>query len=234
MQLETLRKTPGLEQMLRVNNSPPVGFSQETLSHDPPDRLKSHQSLINDDTPGVIVIGENDEILFVGGNGRDLEKLLEKKNETSFETLKEKEDCFRLFQMLKQLRLSVIEKAKAQRWNQTESMPENFFSFREKTILCRGFLLEGSHHGEQMVLVLVDNKISEKKTPSRASFYYAFTPREKNVLNYVRQGLTNKEISAVLGIGVHTVKDHVKRIMKKVNVHTRSGIVGMVCTTSIF
>jgi len=38
--------------------------------------------------------------------------------------------------------------------------------------------------------------------------------------------LPTKEIACVLNIGVHTVKDHVKRMMKKVNVHTRTGIVG--------
>lgn len=39
--------------------------------------------------------------------------------------------------------------------------------------------------------------------------------REKDVLNLVKQGITCKEISAKLGIGIETVKTHRKNIIAK-------------------
>ena len=39
------------------------------------------------------------------------------------------------------------------------------------------------------------------------------------------EGLTNKEIANKLSISEHTVKDHLKRLMKKTRVTTRTAVV---------
>lgn len=51
------------------------------------------------------------------------------------------------------------------------------------------------------------------------------TPREKRVVLLLLEGMTNKEVAACMQIGEYTVKDHIKQIMKKLNVNTRAGIV---------
>jgi RNA polymerase sigma factor (sigma-70 family) len=48
------------------------------------------------------------------------------------------------------------------------------------------------------------------------------TPREREVLELVAQGLTNKEIAQTLVITTNTVKRHLKSIFGKLDVHTRS------------
>jgi len=48
------------------------------------------------------------------------------------------------------------------------------------------------------------------------------TRREREVLELLAQGLTNKEIAAVLFITTNTVKRHLKAIFAKLDVHTRS------------
>jgi DNA-binding NarL/FixJ family response regulator len=48
------------------------------------------------------------------------------------------------------------------------------------------------------------------------------TRREREVLELVAQGLTNKEIAAALFITTNTVKRHLKAIFEKLGVHTRS------------
>jgi DNA-binding NarL/FixJ family response regulator len=48
------------------------------------------------------------------------------------------------------------------------------------------------------------------------------TRREREVLELVAQGLTNKEIAAALFITINTVKRHLKAIFEKLDVHTRS------------
>nr|WP_295775621.1 LuxR family transcriptional regulator [Rhodoferax sp.] len=47
------------------------------------------------------------------------------------------------------------------------------------------------------------------------------TARETEVLSWIRQGKTNGEIAAILGISPHTVKNQVKSVMVKLRVNTR-------------
>ena len=47
------------------------------------------------------------------------------------------------------------------------------------------------------------------------------TEREKNVLFYLAQGLTNEEIAEKLHISVHTVKAHLEAIYDKMSVSNR-------------
>jgi DNA-binding CsgD family transcriptional regulator len=47
------------------------------------------------------------------------------------------------------------------------------------------------------------------------------TPREREVIDLIAEGLSNEEISTRLGIATHTVKSHVRNIMEKLTLHTR-------------
>jgi DNA-binding NarL/FixJ family response regulator len=47
------------------------------------------------------------------------------------------------------------------------------------------------------------------------------TPRERQVVNLIAEGLSNKQIAARLHIATHTVKSHVRNIMEKLTLHTR-------------
>ena len=47
------------------------------------------------------------------------------------------------------------------------------------------------------------------------------TPREREVINLIAEGLSNKEIASKLHIATHTVKSHVRNIMEKLTLHTR-------------
>jgi DNA-binding NarL/FixJ family response regulator len=47
------------------------------------------------------------------------------------------------------------------------------------------------------------------------------TPREREVINLISEGLGNKQIAARLHIATHTVKSHVRNIMEKLTLHTR-------------
>ena len=56
------------------------------------------------------------------------------------------------------------------------------------------------------------------------------TPREKEVMDWVVQGLHNKEIAGKLGISVRTVEVHKARIMTKLGVQGVSGLVRLSLT----
>ncbi len=51
------------------------------------------------------------------------------------------------------------------------------------------------------------------------------TEREQAVVRFLFEGKTNKEVAASLNISEHTVKDHMKQIMKKLNVSNRVGVI---------
>jgi len=50
------------------------------------------------------------------------------------------------------------------------------------------------------------------------------TNREREVLIQIAEGLSNKEISAKLGVGVRTVETHRERIMRKLHIHSVAGL----------
>lgn len=47
------------------------------------------------------------------------------------------------------------------------------------------------------------------------------TAREREVIDLIGEGLSNKEIAARLEIATHTVKSHVRNVMEKLALHTR-------------
>lgn len=47
------------------------------------------------------------------------------------------------------------------------------------------------------------------------------TPREKEILQEVARGLTNREVAATLGVSEHTVKNHLKNILQKLHLDNR-------------
>ena len=50
------------------------------------------------------------------------------------------------------------------------------------------------------------------------------TPREREVLKLIAQGLSNGEIAATLFISQHTVKNHVSNVYRKLGEHDRTRV----------
>lgn len=55
--------------------------------------------------------------------------------------------------------------------------------------------------------------------------YETLTDREKQVLKLVAEGRSNKEVAEILDISVKTAMSHRERIMKKLNLHSRTDLV---------
>ena len=56
---------------------------------------------------------------------------------------------------------------------------------------------------------------------SRRSETFGLSPREIEILDWVRVGKTNSEIASILGISIYTVKNHLHHIFKKLDVYNR-------------
>jgi DNA-binding CsgD family transcriptional regulator len=61
-----------------------------------------------------------------------------------------------------------------------------------------------------------------KEVPSCANKHSRLTPREKEVLNWVAQGKTNRDIAEVLSASPRTVQKHLEHIFRKLGVETRT------------
>jgi len=107
---------------------------------------------------------------------------------------------------------------------QTDSAVE-FVSGRRRYV-CRAFSVnsyEGNSSGPPAVAVLLERASYDS---SRIASQFHLTPREQQTVQFLAQGLTNKEIVSRMGISPHTVKAFLKVAMMKTGSSTPSGIVG--------
>lgn len=77
------------------------------------------------------------------------------------------------------------------------------------------------HAGRPALDPSVASRLMRRSGPSRAA-YHDVTPRERDVLRLVVEGLANKQIAQRLGIGEKTVKTHVSRVLAKLGVSDRT------------
>jgi DNA-binding CsgD family transcriptional regulator len=54
------------------------------------------------------------------------------------------------------------------------------------------------------------------------------TPREREVLEWVAAGKTNRDIAAILGARPRTIEKHLERIYEKLGVETRTAAAGRI------
>ena len=57
--------------------------------------------------------------------------------------------------------------------------------------------------------------------------YADLTPRESEVLNYLMKGFTYKEVALEMDISVSTVNDFIKKVYKKMDVHSKSELLSL-------
>jgi DNA-binding CsgD family transcriptional regulator len=156
--------------------------------------------------PGVIILGRDNEMVFVNLEAKNILSVIRSGKSHLLKT-EDEEFMKRLYKIKVSGKLDLI-------------------AIRGTTYSCRPIQLEGNFLNHDSLMILIepieeDFSISAHFKESSKTF----TAREKAVANLIRKGMTNKEISLDLGIGIHTVKDHVKNIMGKLGTRTRSGIV---------
>lgn len=98
--------------------------------------------------------------------------------------------------------------------------------------LCLAISLDksaGRQIGEGSVAIVLERHREASSAFARAaSQQFHLTERERQVVEFLIRGLTNKEIAARMQISPNTVRAFVRMVMGKLGISTRSGIVGMV------
>jgi DNA-binding NarL/FixJ family response regulator len=98
-----------------------------------------------------------------------------------------------------------------------DASPDDFLSTIRSVAEGREILppkIDGSLFAE-----IVERAIDEGKPNLTTAV--RMTKRENEVIKFISEGLTNKEIARELRIAAYTVKSHVRNIMEKLALHTR-------------
>lgn len=78
---------------------------------------------------------------------------------------------------------------------------------------------------------IIDSAVREGKVKLKEAF--RMTKREREVISYLGDGMTNKEIGRKIHTSTYTVKSHIHNIMEKLALHTRLEIANYSYTTEI-
>lgn len=79
-----------------------------------------------------------------------------------------------------------------------------------------------------MVISTVSNLAKHQENPKKS-----ITPREKEIINHLVSGNTNKQIAKSLNISENTVKNHVSNVLEKLEVKNRSNLVSYALSSGL-
>jgi DNA-binding CsgD family transcriptional regulator len=111
-----------------------------------------------------------------------------------------------------------------------ESVFVKEFKSGRRRYFCRAFLID-SHSKEPCqpsIAVLLERGSSGIVSLSQVCQQFNLTQREQEVLEYLLQGIRNKEIANRMNISPNTVRAFLRLIMIKTGVSSRSAIVGKI------
>ena len=73
--------------------------------------------------------------------------------------------------------------------------------------------------------VLIEDDVRQLRDRGLTDTYHLLTDREREVLQLLAEGRSNKEVAVLLDVGVSTVETHRARLMEKLNLHNTAEIV---------
>ena len=115
------------------------------------------------------------------------------------------------------------------------SAPVSFvgeFRSAKRMLVCRALPLLTGPRGDRkpMLVLMLERKSNERSTMDEISRQFGLTPREQETARLLGEGLTSKEIAVRMNISPNTVNSFVRLMMVKMNVSSRSAIIGKIAT----
>jgi DNA-binding CsgD family transcriptional regulator len=103
----------------------------------------------------------------------------------------------------------------------------------KRRYICRRFQVDcnGRSSLQPAIALLLERNATPDLALEEICKQFDLTPRERETVELLVQGLTTKEIASRLSISPNTVKAFVRLVMVKMSVSTRSGIVGRLTGT---
>jgi DNA-binding CsgD family transcriptional regulator len=107
---------------------------------------------------------------------------------------------------------------------------QSVLTFGRRRYVCRVFRLQHTRgrRSNIQVAVILERSSAISHVVADLCTRYRLTTREREVVEFTIQGLTNKEIATRMKISPNTVRAFARTVMGKLGVSSRSGIVGVV------
>lgn len=117
------------------------------------------------------------------------------------------------------------------------------FRSAKRTYLCRSFPLDANGNNNEshdhsdgngsgvptaLLVLMMERRSNGAVKLAEVAERFALTAREQETVQLLLQGLTSKEIAQRMQISPNTVKAFIRLVMVKMNVSTRSGIIGKI------
>jgi DNA-binding NarL/FixJ family response regulator len=87
--------------------------------------------------------------------------------------------------------------------------------------------------GDTWLSPAVSKTVMTAFAASARTGYEVLTPRQREVLQLIAEGLSTKEIAARLGVGLKTVESHRTELMERLGIHGVAGLVRYAIRTGI-
>ena len=161
-------------------------------------------------TPGILIFDMNNRLLY--------------SNETALKIIPD----------LKSIPKEIYDlcKEKIKNFNKTASAQESIYSVLNtesgichsmRALLITGF---GEYKSIPHIMVLIEGIIEKHRIHfENVKQTFNLTRRELEVLNLICEGCANRKISERLFVSEYTIKDHIKNIMRKMNVNSRNEVI---------
>jgi len=87
--------------------------------------------------------------------------------------------------------------------------------------------IRAARRGETYLSPPVSKQVTDyvRRTGGEETLFDRLTPRQREVLQLIAEGHTNREIARLLGISVKTVESHRTRLMNRLGIHDIAGLV---------
>jgi DNA-binding CsgD family transcriptional regulator len=125
-----------------------------------------------------------------------------------------------------------VELAVAEADHGKESPVRLVFGEGDRSITLQAFTVPTGDSEAHSIIIVIMERMTRGLQQPPIDDELGFTGREKEVLNLLRQGYTNKEIAAELGISLQTVKKHVSSILLKSRKSNRTSMLAGILAPS--
>lgn len=174
--------------------------------------------------PGVLIFDSNNRLLY--SNKAALEMIPELQDVEQTGETKKQYILEEIYKLCNQVKINVdatnaIQKVIVLNYKVLNDISGDPCSLRAFPIDERGGDISATS-----IMIFVE-RVTEKRTVDfeKAKKDYRLTKRELEVVTLIYQGLSNREISEKICVSEHTVKDHIKNIMRKMGVDSRSKVI---------
>ena len=181
--------------------------------------------------PGILIFNENQEPIFFNPVALGI---LSKINGSNASAATNKvigitipKEITNLYDSLKKSFLAALDNPHMQ------VMPQiALFSTQDATYCCRGFTLDGDERSVKKTfhIMMLIEKVSQHRQIDLEKLKRRFelTTRQMEIVRHLFSGFTNRQIADTLCVSEDTIKGHLKHIMRRLQVNSRTEILSMI------